>query len=530
MLIGWLLGVGLALAGECDSPEASTSFEQGYAAQQEARSTIALAAYEQCLKLEPSCVACQYEQGWSYWSRSDWKSTVDAWEKALKLDPEHKSSQTWLPQARDKAAGKATRHAPAGLRVPIGTRSTGSERVQLQLAARFQNYNATPSADMDHFDEDVYSPKSARFSADGSKVYVNSLEGFVTVVYDAKTRLKRQTIRHEFGAKDAALFKGESSIFGYPYYRKSPAGDPNQFKGKPVESALSHQGRYLWVPYYRRDFDVGATSPSAVAVIDTATDTIVRMLPTGPIPKYVVASPDNRWMVVTHWGDNTLGVIDISSGDPATFKYRPERLVVERALPQTGLAGHNRDSACGFCLRGTAFSPDGKTLLVARMGDGGIAGFDVESWSYLGTVTGEKPTPRHLVPSADGRWLYLSSNRSGYVSKISLEGVVTALRGAGGASVVIEGWQSVYVGGGARTIALSPDEKIIFSAVNGRAELVAVDAETLEVLSRVRTDSYTVGLGVSPDGKQVWTTSQGKSGKGGNSVCVYDVRFGEGDP
>jgi DNA-binding beta-propeller fold protein YncE len=235
-------------------------------------------------------------------------------------------------------------------------------------------------------------------------------------------------------------------------------------------------------------------------------------------------------MVVTHWGDNTLGVIDISSGDPATFKYRPERLVVERALPQTGLAGHNRDSACGFCLRGTAFSPDGKTLLVARMGDGGIAGFDVESWSYLGTVTGEKPTPRHLVPSADGRWLYLSSNRSGYVSKISLEGVVTALRGAGGASVVIEGWQSVYVGGGARTIALSPDEKIIFSAVNGRAELVAVDAETLEVLSRVRTDSYTVGLGVSPDGKQVWTTSQGKSGKGGNSVCVYDVRFGEGDP
>jgi hypothetical protein len=44
------------------------------------------------------------------------------------------------------------------------------------------------------------------------------------------------------------------------------------------------------------------------------------------------------------------------------------------------------------------------------------------------------------------------------------------------------------------------------------------------VISKVRVDSYTVGLGVSPDGKQVWTTSQGKSGKGGNSVCVYDVQ------
>jgi DNA-binding beta-propeller fold protein YncE len=530
MLIAWLLGLTVALAGECETPEATAAFKRGYEAQKEARSTEALGDYQECLKLDPGCVPCQYEQGWSYWSRSDWKNTVAAWEKALELDPTHKPSQTWLPQAKDKAAGKATRHAPAGLRIPIGTKSTGSERVQLTLAARFQNYNARPAVEEDHFDEDVYSPKSARFSADGSKVYVNSLEGFGTVVYDAKTRTKREVIRHEFGPEDASLFKGESAVFGYPYFRKSPAGDPNQFRGKPVESALSHDGRYLWVPYYRRDFDVGATSPSAVSVIDTQTDTIVRMLPTGPIPKYVIASPDNRWMVVTHWGDNTLGVIDIASGDPASFTYVPERLVVERALPQTGLAGHNRDSACGFCLRGTAFTPDGKTLLVARMGDGGIAGFDVATWTYLGTVTGEKPTPRHLVPSADGEWLFLSSNRSGYVSKIALAGVVSALRGAKGESVEIEGWESAYVGGGARTIALSPDEKIIYTAVNGRAELVSVDAVSMKVLSRVRTDSYTVGLGVSPDGKQVWTTSQGKSGKGGNSVCVYDVTVAPDSP
>ena len=57
-------------------------------------------------------------------------------------------------------------------------------------------------------------------------------------------------------------------------------------------------------------------------------------------------------MVVTHWGDNTLGVIDTSAQDPSDFRYLPERLVVERALSQSGL-GKNRDSACGFCLRGT---------------------------------------------------------------------------------------------------------------------------------------------------------------------------------
>ena len=41
------------------------------------------------------------------------------------------------------------------------------------------------------------------------------------------------------------MFGGESTVFGYPYLRKSPSGDPNQFSGKPVESALSHGGKYL---------------------------------------------------------------------------------------------------------------------------------------------------------------------------------------------------------------------------------------------------------------------------------------------
>ena len=63
------------------------------------------------------------------------------------------------------------------------------------------------------------------------------------------------------------------------------------------------------------------------------------------------------------------------------------------------------------------------------------------------------------VTSADGEWLFISSNRSGYVSKIKLEKVVSALRGAEQKSVDLQGWQGVYVGGGARTIGLSPDEK-----------------------------------------------------------------------
>jgi len=89
---------------------------------------------------------------------------------------------------------------------------------------------------------------------------------------------------------------------------------------------------------------------------------------------------------------------------------------------------------------------------------------------------------------------------------------------------VFDGWQAVYVGIGARTIEITDDGSLLFAAINNSAELVVVDANKMTVLNRIRTDSYAVGLAVSGDGTQVWTTSQGRKGGGGNSVCVYSIR------
>ena len=514
--------------GSCASEEATAAFRAGFEAQKKLDSGTALSHYGRCLELEPDCAPCSYEIGWAYWSRGAWGSTVSSWERTLEIDPGHAEAKEWLVKAKDQQRS-AKSPSSTSLMVPIGTASKPQPApVQLELVARFQHYRSSPSNEADLWDEDIYSPKSARFTPDGSKVYVNSLEGFRTVVYDPKKPEKIAVIKHRFGAEDGGLFGGLTSVFDYPFYKRHSSGDVNHFNGKPVESETSHDGRFLWVPYYRRDWDGGATSPSAVAVIDTTTDTIVRVLPTGPIPKYVEASPDDKWLAVTHWGDNTVALIDISSGDPAKFAYREERLVVEKVLSQRGLAGEDRDKECGYCLRGTVFTPDSETLLVARMGGGGIAGFDVESGSYLGTVLGMKPTPRHLAIGPRGDTLFLSSNVSGNVSRIELAAVTDALRSAGGKRVQVDGWRSVYVGIGARTIDLAPDGRYIFAAANGASEIVVVDAASMEIISRVRTDSYTVGLAVSPDGRQVWTTSQGKKGVGGNSVCVFRVDYEPG--
>ncbi|MFT6145002.1 MAG: DNA-binding beta-propeller fold protein YncE [Myxococcota bacterium] len=522
-----LLALATAFAqDQCATPEASFDYTEGFRSQRGNDTENALASYTRCLEKDPDCVACQYEIGWSYWTRSEWDQVIGAWERTLVLQPGNGAAIEWLVKARENKSGSVPSAGGTGLHVAIGTTSSPADApVQLELIGRFQNYNPNPSNAADHHDIDIYSPKSARFLGDGTRVYVNSLEGLKTVVYDPRDISKVHTITHTFGAEDAGLFQGMTTVYDYPYMRTSPSGDPNQFSGKPVESALSHDDRYLWVPYYRREFDVGAGSPSAVSIIDTQTNEVVRVLPTGPIPKYVAISPDNTWAAITHWGDNTVAMVDISSGDPAQFTYRDERLVVERILSQQGLTGSNRDSACGSCLRGTTFTPDGETLLVARMGDGGIAGFDVDSGTYLGTVDGPRPTPRHLVVSPDGQTLFFTSNRSGTVSRAPLSDLVSALRGAEGGHVDME-FRSTSVGGGARTLEVSPDGRYLFTAVNGRSQIVVVDANTLDVVAKVRTDSFTVGLAVSPDGSQVWTTSQGRSTRGGgNSVCVYGVTY-----
>jgi len=399
----------------------------------------------------------------------------------------------------------------------LGIHSQAS--ADMQRFARIQALGPTNRAG-DIYDAGVQSPKSAHFSTDGSKLYINALEGGQTLVYSFPALKALGVIDHRFGAGDAKLFKDdESTVFDYPYYN-GRVGAYNQFTGKPVEMAFSHGGRYLWIPYYRRSFDGNASSPSAVAIIDSKTDRIVRVMPTGPLPKYVAISPDSKLAVITHWGDNTLGAINISSSNPAEFKYTGH-WTVEQRLPTAGIGG-NRDSNCGYCLRGTSFTPDGKTVLVARMGGGGIAGFEAATGRYLGTVLNTPANPRHMVISKDGSEIFISGNSSGVVGRYGLPGLVAALYQANGQRVAGPQGRILAVGTGARTIEISPDQKSLYVAVNNQARLVKVDLASWQVVDSVAVDPFTVGLAVSPDGKTIVTTSQGRSGQGGGqSVGLY---------
>lgn len=401
----------------------------------------------------------------------------------------------------------------------IGTKTTSADgKITIELVHKLQNFSGGKG-----YEPDINSPKSVNIHPNGNTFYVNSLEGFKTVCFEMGTFQKKKVIRHRFTQADAILWAKPSGLWPFRHYSKNL----NTFSGKPVESAFSHNGRYLWVPYYRRSYDINAQDPSAVAVIDTKTDSIVRMFEAGVLPKMIAVSPDNKHVAISHWGDNTVGLINIE-GKMEDWHYTNKFIVEKQLIHNLSLTEPvNRDVNSGFCLRGTVFTPDSRYLFVGCMGgSAGIAIIDVQAGKYLGRVMGMMSNMRHLV--IKNGYLYLSINNAGYVQRIPLKDFMAAVEQLGGSTrtAKVTGWVNCKVPAGARTLELSHDGKYIFVACNFSSRLCVVDAQKMQVVAEIAADSFPVGLDISKDGQYVITTAQGRSGAGGgNCVDIFRITY-----
>lgn len=416
----------------------------------------------------------------------------------------------------------ATAHAqPGALHSRIGETVTSPDgAITITCMGKKQNFNWGDKAT---HDEAINSPKSVNFHPDGTRFYVNSLEGCKTVVYDARTLERLKVIEHHFEAnKKGVTWSAPSSYYKFTHYE---GGENRAFDGKPVESTFSHDGRYLWVPYYRRSFDINAQDPSAIAIIDTRGDSIVRMMETGPLPKMVACSHNGKYIAVTHWGDNTVGIIDISSPDMAQWHHLPP-VVVERQLQLNfSLSSSvNRDTNSGLTLRGTVFTPDDKYLLVGMMSGGAIAVIDVEKGEYLGRIN-SAGNVRHLI--IKDKYLYASNNSAGIVRRVLIDKVLDGIAHRDGKNINVGTWETCQVGTGCRTIEASPSGRWVFAACNTVSKLYVVDTRTMKVAASINVDSYPVGLDISVDGSMVAVTSQGIKGSGGNAVNLYKIEYAD---
>ncbi|MDA9640081.1 hypothetical protein N9S85_00705 [Flavobacteriaceae bacterium] len=392
--------------------------------------------------------------------------------------------------------------------------------VTLKLEHRIQHYNKSLNSGGNTYDRSINSPKSVNILTAKNKFYIHSLEGHTTSVYSTENFVKIKDIHHVFGKENQFLFnKNETE----DYIFRTKKYDLNSFKGKPVEGCFSHDGRYLWVTYYRRSYDLNAIDPSAVCVIDTETDSIVRVLPTGALPKMISCSADNKTIAITHWGDNTVILVDISSPNPSDFKLK-ESIIIDYKPKLNFKKGEkvNRDQKCHNCLRGTVFTSDNKYILIGKMGKSSIAVIDSDNAKYVGSVSGMRNNMRHLIIKDED--FYLSINKWGYVQKTNIDLFIAHIEN--NIDDDYNKWQEVFVGYGARTIEVDPTGQYLFVAVNNDSKIVVVRTKDMKVISTCLVDSYPVGLDVSEDGKYVIVTSQGKAKKGGgNSVMIFEIKY-----
>lgn len=420
-------------------------------------------------------------------------------------------------QGRDANAGRPA-NVPPVVRSKVGQEVAAKNgSVRLRLADKRLGYGSG-----EYFDAAIASPKSVSFSADGKKFYVNSLEGCRTVVYDSRTLEKLSVIDYNYTAGQGGLWAPASGYYPFTHY---PGGEKRAFRGKPVESTLTPDGRYLFVPFYRRTFDINAQDPSAMAVIDTRTDRVVRLFETGPIPKMVRVSGDGRLLAITHWGDNTVGFLDISAPDVRQWRHLKPVVVDHRhPLNYSLTEARDRDTGSGYSLRGTLFLPGDSLLLVSGMG-GAVAVIDVRRMQWLGWIQALFGV-RHIVQGKDR--VFFSQAAQGKVLSLPTDSIVAAVgRVRQVRQFRVGGLKSVKVGGSARTIELSPSGRFLFAACNRSSELYVIATGSMEVLAVAPVDSYPVGLDVSPDGSMVVVTSQGRKGFGGNAVNIFAVEYAE---
>ncbi len=406
-------------------------------------------------------------------------------------------------------------------RVAIGQMSSpNNAEVRLQLVHRMQHFMATTNDKHDVYDASINSPKSVNILDSKQKFYVQSLEGECTSVYSLKTYQLIKIIQHKFTRKNQYLFR-DQNYFDYVF--RTISNNVNFFEGKPVESCFSHEGKYLWVTYYRRSFDLNAVDPSALCIIDTDADTIVRVMPTAPLPKMITCSPDNKTIVVSHWGDNTVGIIDISSNQPLKFQYTAQIAVDKRIEnPVDTNVKIDRDNNCGNCIRGTVFTPDNRYVFVGKMGSNSCSVIDVLNKKNIGSIKGMRSNMRHLI--IQDSFIYLSINKTGYIQKAKWRDLIQHLLKQG-SSKAYKNWEEVYVGAGARTICVSPTGHYIFAAVNQSSQISVVNASSMKVVATCKADSYPVGMDISADGSLLIVTAQGKSNGGGNSVMLYQLSY-----
>jgi YVTN family beta-propeller protein len=218
---------------------------------------------------------------------------------------------------------------------------------------------------------------------------------------------------------------------------------------------------------------------NTVDVIDPRTYQIVDHYPVGREPHHVTPSWDLTRLYVLNTKSDSLTVID----------------------PHTGKVAGTIAVTDPYNLY---FTPDGSTAIVVAERYNRLDFRDPKTWALRGSVPIPHRGADHLDFSADGSYLLVSCEYSGWVVKVD----VPTMRVLG----------EVHVGGLPVDAKLSPDGKLFYVANQGRHGVSIIDPVVMKEVGFLRTGRGAHGLYISRDTRFLYATN-----RLGGSISVIDL-------
>lgn len=319
--------------------------------------------------------------------------------------------------------------------------------------------------------------KSVVFNSEKSRLYSMNLEGMSVYEYD---RLTRKAIRKFQFEKTRGT--------GWDYSKDVPI---SSYEEKPVEAWLTDKDRILWVSLHnaggivpiRLDtlkFNTGlGGKPKRVKVYgpDTAKTTItVPLIETGSTPKIIIATPDEKHLLVSNWHGLSVSVLDLQAGGSPYAK--PLKNIKMPAIP-----------------RGMVSDQARRKTYVAIMGGSSLAVIDEKNWA-LESVMKLSGGPRHVVQDSSGR-LFASFNSLGRIACIDPETGKTLF--------------DTKTANQPRTIVLSKNQAFLFVTCysSNKLEVYKIHDSRFERVASLPCQGNPVGIDLFEDEKVVeaWVCS-----------------------
>jgi len=250
--------------------------------------------------------------------------------------------------------------------------------------------------------------------------------------------------------------------------------DPEQF-------ALSRDGKRLFV----------ANEDSAtLSVVDISSGTVVQRVPVGREPEGVAVTPDGRWVLVTNESDNSVSIIDTGT------------LKIVKAVP------------VGKRPRDVAFTPDGRTAYVSGEFDSSVYRMSVPQGAPVERVLElrKEARPMGILLDAGRNRLYVSTGRGGSVAIID--------------SASHKLLAEVQVGTRPWGIALSEDGRWLYTANGPSDDVTVIDTSTMRAVRHIRAGRSPWGVAIGPEPPAAAGRSGTAQASGSQSATAIRLGFG----